>query len=88
MWQLWAGPDPELGLRLRHARRRAGMTQTQVATSLGRTVSTVCMWEKGQRSISSADLARYGILIHASLSDLIGTDSPAALFPGTSLTEA
>lgn len=87
LWTLWAGPDPDLGRRLRAGRRRLGLTQTQVAGKLGRTTSTVCMWEKGRRPISAGDLVSYGAIIHATLADLIGDDHPGALLDSTSLTE-
>lgn len=82
-WRLHPHEDAELGLRLRAARRRAGLTQAGVAARIGRTASAVCTWERGKRGIAYDDLIAYAIAVHAPLSDLIGSPTPA---PGGAMT--
>lgn len=74
--RLSVADDVDLPLRLRAARKRAGMTLAQVAVCAGRDTSTICTWETGRRGISYSDLATYGACVHASIADLIGDDLP------------
>lgn len=75
-WRLRGNPDSRLGPRLRAARQRAGMTQSQVAAAVGKTKATVSYWERGARGISYDDLIAYGAAVHASVADLVGVDLP------------
>jgi transcriptional regulator with XRE-family HTH domain len=46
------------GILIREARRRAGMTQAELAGMLGTTQSVVARWETGGREPSMATVAR------------------------------
>jgi len=54
--------------RLREARRRAGLTQVQVARALGRHQSFVTKSELGERRIDPVDLQRFAKLYRKPLS--------------------
>ena len=41
-----------IGKELRKRRQQLGLTQAQLATDLGVTVTTVARWERGERAIS------------------------------------
>ncbi len=54
--------------RLREARRRAGLTQVEVAKALGRPQSFVTKCELGERRIDPVDLQRFAKLYRKPLS--------------------
>lgn len=54
--------------RLREARKKAGLTQVQVAKALGRHQSYVTKCELGKRRIDPIDLQRFAKLYRRSLS--------------------
>ena len=60
---------------LRLARRRAGLTQLQVAQALGVTTSTYCGYETGQRQPDIPKLRRLCILLGLSGDELLGVPS-------------
>src|SRR5215472_13191759 len=43
---------------IREARRRAGLTQTQLATHAGTTQSAIARWESGRTAVSLDDVRR------------------------------
>jgi transcriptional regulator with XRE-family HTH domain len=59
--------------RLREARRRAGLTQVQVAKALGRPQSFVTKCELGERRIDPIDLRRFARLYRKPLSFFLPT---------------
>ena len=48
--------DEQIGKRLRRLRQRLGDRQIDFATRIGRERSTVAKYERGQRSLSLADI--------------------------------
>ena len=50
--------------RLRHAREEAGLTQVEVAKTLGRTQAWVSKCELGERRIDPIDLDEFAHLYH------------------------
>lgn len=50
---------PTLGERLADARRAAGLTQQQVANSVGANLNSIGRWETGETDITAANLVRY-----------------------------
>ncbi len=57
---------------LKHARLRAGLTQLQVARSLGVTASTYCGYETGKREPDIPKLRRLALLLRLSGDELLG----------------
>ena len=43
-----AAPEEQIGVAVRYLRQQLGMTQEELAQSLGITVGTVSRWEKGR----------------------------------------
>ena len=64
----------DFGERLRAARRSAGLTQQQVAKSIGITNSTYCGYETGKRQPDVAKIKSLCRIIHVSADDLLGTE--------------
>lgn len=52
-----------VGIRVRAARERAGMTQEALAGKLGITQTAVSYWEAGKRDIGVADLERIAVAL-------------------------
>jgi transcriptional regulator with XRE-family HTH domain len=66
--------DPDtVGGRLRAARKRAGLTQEQLAAAVGASQSTVCKWEQNLYGLEVTELI--------ALADALGIH-PAELLPG------
>jgi len=59
----------EVGLRLRTHRRRAGLTQTQVAAAIDMSLSAVSMCEQGHRELRYWGLIRVAALYGVSVGD-------------------
>ena len=66
------------GDNLKSARRRAGLTQLQIAEALGITASTYCGYETGKRQPDLSRLRRLAQLLHTSADALLSlpSDSP------------
>lgn len=62
---------------LRQARQRAGLTQQQVAVSLGVTTSTYCGYETGKRQPDVKKLRQLALLLRASGDELLGLSRSA-----------
>ncbi len=62
-----------VGARLRAARRSAGLTQRQLAESLGVESITVSRWERGVTTPSLPRLRRIAELTETTVSDLVRT---------------
>ena len=60
------------GDHLRAARQRAGLTQLQVAQSLGLSASAYCGYETGKRQPDLARLRRLSLLLRVSVDELLG----------------
>ena len=66
--------------RIRELRRRSGITQAQLAASLGlRSSSTITMWETGDRNPSSSILPRLADALGCTIDELYERDSPSQL---------
>ena len=59
---MWTGPANHkvVGRALGEARRRAGLTQAQLATALGKPQSFISNFEKGQRRV---DLLEFALIV-------------------------
>jgi transcriptional regulator with XRE-family HTH domain len=57
--------------RLRAARRRAGLTQVEVAQRLGKPQSYVSKCESGERRVDIIEVAAYASLYGISIEDLL-----------------
>lgn len=68
----------KLGARLRHARRVAGLTLTQVAAKAGCSESLVSKLENAQATPSLAMLHRIAVALDSNIASLTAEDSPAA----------
>lgn len=68
-----------IAARLLEARRRSGLTQRQVADSIGVTVSTVCGYEAGRRIPPNPVLAQMAQIYHVSVGDLDPALGPPAV---------
>ena len=62
----------DLGKRLRNARKRAGLTQKQVAEALGITQQYVTIWERKEKSINLNLLVKLADLFNVSIDELMG----------------
>lgn len=62
------------GLRLKTLRKRAGMTQQQVADQLGVTKSVISFYELKERSPSPDILVKYAKMFHVSTDYLLGLE--------------
>lgn len=61
-------------LRLKEARKAAGLTQRQMATKLGMTASGYCLYEKGEREPTIKTLARLSRTLKRSADWLLGLE--------------
>ena len=59
-------------IRIKEFRKRAGLSQQDVAAALGVSRSAVAMWETGKSQPDSATLARLAALLQVSADDLLG----------------
>ena len=67
-----------LGGKIKDARTRAGMTQEQVAESLGVSRQTISNWETGLSSPGLEKFKALSELFHVSIDELTGTPTAAA----------
>ena len=65
-----------LANRLRQAREGVGITQDQVAASVGVTRTALVQIENGARSVSSLELARLAVLYRREMSDFFADELP------------
>ena len=49
---------PTIGARLRQARKQARLSQTEVATKIGKGLTTIQTWESGSHQCGATDLAK------------------------------
>lgn len=68
----------ELGQRIRDARMRRGITQDELAQSIGGTKSTVSRIESGRRDVKSGELADIADALGVSMRDIVGRRRPLA----------
>ena len=75
--------------RIRGLRRRSGITQAQLAASLGlRSSSTITMWETGDRNPSSSILPRLADALGCTIDELYERDSPEPVGVGAGRSSA
>lgn len=65
---------PEMPQRLKAARILADLTQQQVADAMGFSRPTMPAIEKGQRKVTTTELAQFARLCNVSVSDLVTPD--------------
>lgn len=68
------------GLRLKALRKKAGLTQKDVATKLGITRSTVSAYERNNKSPSLEMLEGLAVLYHSSVDYILGLDNRTNFF--------
>ena len=68
-------PDLELSAWIRAARRRAGLSQAELAAQLGLAQSSVSQWEKGVTQPSTRHLLRLLQMFSASVAELIAGET-------------
>lgn len=74
---------------LRAARQRSGLTQLQVAQSLGLSASAYCGYETGKRQPDLSRLRRLSLLLRVSVDELLGLRAvPSPRVPELSSAEA
>ena len=61
--------------RIAEARKRAGLTQKQLAEMVGTSQQTVYRWENGGRNISSVNLEKLSKALNVSIAYLMGLES-------------
>ena len=66
-------PQKQLAERLAQARRKAGLTQRDVAARLGIHQPSVVVIENGKRAVTALELARLARLYGVSVDALLGT---------------
>lgn len=62
-------------MRLKIARKRAGMTQQQVAAAIGVNQNTYSYWENGKTKIDNITLTKLAALFKVSTDYLLATDN-------------
>ena len=62
-------------LRLKNARKKAGLTQGQVGEMIGVTQSTYSYWENGKVKIDHQSLEKLSKLFGVSIDDLLGNEA-------------
>jgi predicted ATPase/DNA-binding CsgD family transcriptional regulator/DNA-binding XRE family transcriptional regulator len=80
------GGEDSVGERLRHLRRRLGLSQEQLARRLGVSFATVNRWESGRTQISARSLATLAELEESVAAD--GADGPGGPGDSTALPVA
>nr|WP_260859757.1 helix-turn-helix transcriptional regulator [Streptomyces cupreus] len=61
----------EIGVRIRAARRNAGLTQEQLAEHVGRDRKTIVRWENGYSVADLDDLLLLAYVLGVPLADLV-----------------
>lgn len=64
------------GHRLREHREAAGLTQTELATAIGKHKDQVSQWERGIRTPSAESLVRLSGALGVSVDHLLGLGGP------------
>ena len=64
-----------IGERLRRLRKKAGLTQEQLAEAIGVHLNTVCLWEKGEYTPKTQSIKALAKALGVSEADLLN-DSP------------
>ena len=82
------GGEDSVGERLRHLRRRLGLSQEQLARRLGVSFATVNRWESGRTQISAKSLATLAELEAGVAAGGDGADGTGAPGDGTALPVA
>lgn len=72
-----SSPDLQLGRELRERRRRAGLSQTQVAAAVGVSVLDVGRWERGEAFPPPEVLERIGSEVRAPAADMVAWQAMA-----------
>ena len=73
-------PPPRLGRRLQEARKARGLTQQEVADSLGFARTTVTALEKGERRTRPSELIQMARLYGRPVGDFVGRKEPVSDF--------
>ena len=73
-------PPPKLGRRLQEARKARGLTQQEVADSLGFARTTVTALEKGERRTRPNELIQMARLYGRPVGDFVGAKDPVSDF--------
>lgn len=60
-------------------RRRAGMTQIQLARLVGSSAAQICVWERGDRDLPSEVVVRIAQILYARLARAPKFETPAEL---------
>lgn len=68
---------PDLGTRIREARKVAGLSQTSLADAVGTTQGMVSSWETGARTPTADGLVRLATALGVSTDWLLGVGTPA-----------
>lgn len=77
-------PDPvdaAVGLRLRAARKRIGMSQTKLAEEIGYTFQQIQKYERGHNRVSCSVLTRLAAALGVSCANLLGEDGSPTIRP-------
>ena len=61
-----------LGMRMRRAREKAGMTQEMLAERVGVSRTAVARWESGDIEPTITHLAQSALVLHVSADELLG----------------
>lgn len=70
---------PTLGSRISDLRKKRNMTQADLAEAIGKSTSTVAMWETGQRDPGTEAIAQLARLFKVSADYLLGIGEPNKL---------
>lgn len=76
-----------LGQRIRSARRDAGMSQGQLATSLNTTQSAISLYEAGQRSVGIDMLLNVARILNRPLHYFLGEDGDMLFVKDSDIAE-
>lgn len=68
--------DEQAGMRIREARRAAGLTQEDLARSVGVSRSAVAQWETGRSGQVGGNLARIAAVLRVSVEHLLTGGAP------------
>lgn len=77
-----------LGQKLRNARKVKGLTQVDVATTLGVTQGAVRQWEAGATSPSAGNLSKVAALLDIPVAELLAPSPGAQVTAGRDATVA
>jgi transcriptional regulator with XRE-family HTH domain len=63
--------DPEIGIRLAEIRRRRGLTQRQLATAIGVTLTSLQNYERGRNAVTDRRLDALACALRCKPIDLL-----------------